>query len=101
MHTSMAQENRRSFSQARIYPSFEYNETLSPEGHIVCAAKDLNQHTGKIPKVFDDPMLVTVGQRALEQNLDLSAAFARVRQAQATAAAAGAQLLPTANLEST
>src|SRR6266403_354418 len=50
---------------------------------------------------FDDPMLVTVVQRALEQNLDLAAAFARVRQARAAAAAAGAQLLPTADLEAT
>src|SRR5262249_17027673 len=47
---------------------------------------------------FDDPMLVTVVQRALDQNLDLAAAFARVRQARAAAAAAGAQLLPTADL---
>src|SRR5262249_46107821 len=29
---------------------------------------------------FGDPMLVTVVQRALDQNLDLAAAFARVRQ---------------------
>jgi outer membrane protein TolC len=50
---------------------------------------------------FDDPMLVTVVQRALDQNLDLAAAFARVRQARAAAAAAGAQLLPTADLAAT
>src|SRR6266849_3906336 len=50
---------------------------------------------------FNDPMLVTVVQRALGQNLDLAAAFARVRQARAAAAAAGAQLLPTADLEAT
>src|SRR6266852_183602 len=36
---------------------------------------------------FNDPMLVTVVQRALDQNLDLAAAFARVRQARAAAAA--------------
>src|SRR6266699_295767 len=50
---------------------------------------------------FNDPMLVTVVQRALDQNLDLAAAFARVRQARAAAAAAGARLLPTADLEAT
>src|SRR5215471_18798565 len=50
---------------------------------------------------FDDPMLVTVVQRALDQNLDLAAAFARVRQARAAASAAGAQLLPTADLGAT
>ena len=47
---------------------------------------------------FDDPMLVTVVQRALQQNLDLAAAFDRVTQARAAAAEAGAQLLPTADL---
>ncbi|WP_070106157.1 efflux transporter outer membrane subunit [Burkholderia plantarii] len=46
---------------------------------------------------FDDPMLVKVVQRALDQNLDLQAAIARVSQARAAAQAAGAQLLPTAN----
>ena len=40
---------------------------------------------------FDDPILVTVVQRALNENLDLDAAFARVRQARATAASAGAR----------
>ena len=48
---------------------------------------------------FDDPMLVTVVQRALDQNLDLAAAFERVTQARAAAAEAGAQLMPTADLE--
>jgi NodT family efflux transporter outer membrane factor (OMF) lipoprotein len=46
---------------------------------------------------FNDPMLVTVVQRALNDNLDLAAAFARVNQARAVAVGAGAQLLPTAD----
>lgn len=50
---------------------------------------------------FNDPMLVTVIQRALDQNLDLAAAFARVSQARAVAAGAGAQLLPTADFGAT
>lgn len=50
---------------------------------------------------FNDPVLVTVVQRALDENLDLAAAFARVQQARATAAAAGAQLLPTVDLDAT
>src|SRR5262249_34276886 len=45
---------------------------------------------------FSDPMLVTVVQRALDQNLDLAAAFARVRQARAAAAAAGGPPPPAA-----
>src|SRR5882672_714994 len=43
-------------------------------------------------------MLVTVVQRALNQNLDLDAALARVRQTRAAASGAGAELLPTADL---
>jgi NodT family efflux transporter outer membrane factor (OMF) lipoprotein len=48
---------------------------------------------------FNDPMLVTIIQRALDQNLDLAAALARVRQARAVAFGAGAQLLPTLDLD--
>lgn len=44
---------------------------------------------------FDDPMLVTIVKRALDQNLDLAASLARVSQARALASSAGAQLLPT------
>jgi NodT family efflux transporter outer membrane factor (OMF) lipoprotein len=47
---------------------------------------------------FNDPMLVKVVQRALNQNLDLDAALARVRQARATASGSSAQLLPTVDL---
>jgi outer membrane protein TolC len=46
---------------------------------------------------FNDPMLETVVQRALNSNLDLAAALARVDQARAAAAGAGARLLPTAD----
>jgi NodT family efflux transporter outer membrane factor (OMF) lipoprotein len=44
---------------------------------------------------FNDPMLATVVWRALNQNLDLDAALARVRQARATASGSSSQLLPT------
>jgi NodT family efflux transporter outer membrane factor (OMF) lipoprotein len=47
---------------------------------------------------FDDPELTRIAQRALNQNLDLAAAMARVEQARAAAREAGAQLLPTADL---
>jgi outer membrane protein TolC len=48
---------------------------------------------------FNDPMLVAIVQRALAQNLDLAASIARVQQARAAAAAAGAQLLPTVDFD--
>ncbi len=60
--------------------------------------------SGKAPQLdtwwigFDDPMLVTIIERALNQNLDLAAAIARVQQARAAAKAAGARLLPTVDL---
>ncbi|MBP0592693.1 efflux transporter outer membrane subunit [Paraburkholderia sp. LEh10] len=44
---------------------------------------------------FNDPELVKVVQRALDQNLSLQAAIARVAQSRAAAQAAGARLLPT------
>jgi NodT family efflux transporter outer membrane factor (OMF) lipoprotein len=68
------------------------------------AAVDARKTTTPAPPLdhwwtgFDDPMLVTVVQRALGQNLDLAASLARVRQARAAAASAGAQLLPTVDL---
>lgn len=44
---------------------------------------------------FGDPMLVTVVERALRENLDLAASIARVQQARAAASGARARLLPT------
>jgi NodT family efflux transporter outer membrane factor (OMF) lipoprotein len=46
---------------------------------------------------FRDPELVTIVERALAQNLDLAASFARIHEARAAAAGASAQLLPTAD----
>ena len=48
---------------------------------------------------FNDPMLTGIVQRARDQNLDLAAALARVQQARAAAREAGAQLLPTVDLD--
>ena len=46
---------------------------------------------------FGDPALTSIVERAVEQNLDLAAALARVDQARAAARRAGAALLPTAD----
>jgi NodT family efflux transporter outer membrane factor (OMF) lipoprotein len=48
---------------------------------------------------FKDPMLVTIVQRALSQNLDLAASLERVNQSRAVAAGAGARLFPTGELD--
>jgi NodT family efflux transporter outer membrane factor (OMF) lipoprotein len=50
---------------------------------------------------FNDPELVTIVQRALDQNLDLAAAMARVQQARAAARGSRAQLLPSVDLNAT
>src|SRR6516225_6065821 len=47
---------------------------------------------------FKDPMLVTIVQRALNQNLDLAASLERVNQSRAVALGAGARLFPTGEL---
>jgi NodT family efflux transporter outer membrane factor (OMF) lipoprotein len=47
---------------------------------------------------FHDPQLTRIVQRALDQNLDLAAATARVQQAHAAARGAGAQRMPSGNL---
>jgi NodT family efflux transporter outer membrane factor (OMF) lipoprotein len=47
---------------------------------------------------FNDPTLTRVVERSLLQNLDLAASIARVQQARAAAAGAGAALLPSADL---
>jgi NodT family efflux transporter outer membrane factor (OMF) lipoprotein len=44
---------------------------------------------------FNDPMLASIVNRALSQNLDLAASLARVEQSRAAAQAAGAELYPT------
>ena len=48
---------------------------------------------------FKDPMLVTIVQRALNQNLDLAASLERVNQSRAVASGAGARLFPTGELD--
>jgi outer membrane protein TolC len=47
---------------------------------------------------FKDPMLSRIVQQARDQNLDLAAALARIQQARGAAREAGAQLLPTVDL---
>jgi NodT family efflux transporter outer membrane factor (OMF) lipoprotein len=48
---------------------------------------------------FRDPMLVTIVERALRQNLDLAASLERVNQARAVAAGAGARLYPSGEFD--
>jgi len=75
---------------------------LAPFHNIVLASAQEGPVTPPLDKWwtgFNDPMLVTVVQRALDQNLDLAAALARVSQARAAASEAGATLLPTVDFD--
>jgi NodT family efflux transporter outer membrane factor (OMF) lipoprotein len=47
---------------------------------------------------FHDPELTRIVKRALDQNLDLAAAMTRVQEARAVARGAGAQRMPSGNL---
>jgi NodT family efflux transporter outer membrane factor (OMF) lipoprotein len=66
----------------------------------------LAAHNGALPAPtldtwwtgFNDPALTRIIDRVLQQNLDLSAALARVDQARAVAREAGARLLPSGSL---
>jgi NodT family efflux transporter outer membrane factor (OMF) lipoprotein len=49
---------------------------------------------------FDDPELVRIVQTVLDQNLDLAAAIARVKEARAVAAGSSSALLPTLDFNS-
>jgi NodT family efflux transporter outer membrane factor (OMF) lipoprotein len=73
-----------------------HNQVNPPEGNGASVTPLDRWWTG-----FNDPMLATVVLRALDQNLDLAAALARVNQARAAAAGAGAQLLPTTDFGAT
>lgn len=70
--------------------------------HNKIAAASVNAPAAPLDKWwrgFNDPMLVAVVNQTLQQNLDLEAAFARVQQTRAVASAAGADLLPTIDLD--
>lgn len=85
-------------------PDYHTPASDMPAAYPHAAALDAREATQPAPSLdswwlgFDDPALTRVIQRALEQNLDLAAAIARVDQARAAASHAGAELLPQASL---
>jgi NodT family efflux transporter outer membrane factor (OMF) lipoprotein len=69
--------------------------------HNASAVRDMNRASPAPPldqwwSGFHDPLLTQIVERALEQNLDLAAAVARIDQARAVAHGAGAALYPAA-----
>ncbi len=73
-------------------------QTLAPFHNTLAASAQPAPQLERWWIGFDDPMLARLVQRALNQNLDLAAAIARVREARAAAGGAQAALLPTADL---
>jgi NodT family efflux transporter outer membrane factor (OMF) lipoprotein len=72
--------------------------------HHAIAPESVSTHEPPFPldtwwEGFNDPTLTRMVQQARSQNLDLAAALARVREARAAAKGAGAQLLPSVDLE--
>src|SRR5690349_4459926 len=90
-------------SGCAVGPSYRKPVTTLERFHSAVAA-EAHPRSAPTPALetwwegFNDPMLSHIVQRARDQNLDLAAALARVRQARAAAREAGAQLLPTFDL---
>src|SRR5205807_8695404 len=87
-------------SGCAVGPSYRKRATTLENFHSVgaLAARPTNTPAPALEAWWDgfnDPMLSRIVQRARDQNLDLAAALARVQQARAAAREAGAQLLPT------
>lgn len=88
-----------------VGPDYKPPETELAPFHNVPAAGA--QTKGAAPSLdrwwtgFNDPALEKVVSRALAQNLDLAAAFARVQQARAAAGEAEAELFPTVDADAT
>lgn len=90
-----------SLSGCMVGPNYSTPKTsLAPYHNLAAASALPGQEAPPLDlwwQGFNDPMLVTVVQRSLDQNLDLEAALARVQQARAVASGANAALLPTAD----
>ena len=96
-------------SACAVGPDYNAPQTdLAPFHNKAPAAAGAHDNAGNVAAAvpmdqwwtgFNDPMLTEVVQRALSQNLDLAASLARVQQARAAAAGAGAALLPSAELD--
>jgi NodT family efflux transporter outer membrane factor (OMF) lipoprotein len=91
-------------SGCAVGPDYETPTAQLTPFHNRVATNDERKSTAAPPldtwwTGFNDPTLVTVLQRALAQNLDLAAAFARVQQTRAVAAGTGAQLLPALDFD--
>ncbi len=93
-----------SLAACAVGPDYHAPVSDMPASYPHAAALEAREATHEAPALdswwqgFDDPALTRVIQRALEQNLDLAAAIARVDQARAAAQYAGAALLPEGSL---
>lgn len=91
-----------SLSGCAVGPDYRRPETTLEDFHSAAAVE---ARAAVAPALdtwwqgFNDPLLSRLVQRAQAQNLDLAAALARVQQARGVASEAGAQLLPTADLD--
>src|ERR1700753_3686775 len=73
--------------------------TLAPFHNQIDASSSAAPSLDQWWKGFNDPMLVPISERALQQNLDLAASLERVNQARAIAQGAGARLYPAGEFD--
>jgi NodT family efflux transporter outer membrane factor (OMF) lipoprotein len=87
-----------------VGPNYERPQVEAPSRFMAQGSIDARAATRTAPAVtqwwegFDDPLMTHFVDLALEQNLDLAEAIARVRQARASLQSATAALLPSANV---
>lgn len=89
-----------SLAACAVGPDYRAPDLAAPDAYPHAGTLAARPATAPAPSLdtwwqgFDDPVLTTIVQRALNQNLDLAASLARVAQARAVAQEAGAALLP-------
>lgn len=79
-----------------VGPNYEPPEIAVPGGYAEAGAADAlsDAEFAAWWRKFDDPLLTSLIERALTQNLDVEAAAARIREARALEGVAGAARLP-------
>ena len=86
------------FASPQVDLPTDWKSPLLPEVGGVSSAKRTLNEDSTWWKLFDDPVLTLLVERALHDNLELKEAESRVRQARASRSIAGAGQFPSLNL---
>ena len=77
-----------------VGPDYHQPQVAVPARYLEASASTSESDLTNWWRGFDDPQLTALVERALQQNLDLEAAAARIRETRALERAAGAAALP-------